>query len=72
MKLMDDYPERVVVSFAFWPFVSLLKSTLVRARAAPITHPRRHPSHSRYHSTSSTAPITFTAARPALRALCGW
>ena len=30
MKLMDDYPERVVVGFAFWPFVSLLNFTLVR------------------------------------------
>ena len=29
MKLMDDYPERVVVGFAFWPFVSLLNFTLV-------------------------------------------
>ena len=33
MKLMDDYPERVVVGFAFWPFVSLLNFTLVRPRA---------------------------------------
>ena len=32
MKLMDDYPERVVVGFAFWPFVSLLNFTLVRRR----------------------------------------
>ena len=35
MKLMDDYPERVVVGFAFWPFVSLLNFTLVRRRAVP-------------------------------------
>ena len=34
MKLMDDYPERVVVGFAFWPFVSLLNFTLVRQRAS--------------------------------------
>ena len=32
MKLMDDYPERVVVGFAFWPFVSLLNFTLVPRR----------------------------------------
>ena len=34
MKLMDDYPERVVVGFAFWPFVSLLNFTLVRPSAS--------------------------------------
>ena len=68
MKLIDDYPERVVVGFAFWPFVSLLNFTLVRPRASNNT-PRRfrtqratfHLTHSRHHSTTSTA------ARPTLQ-----
>ena len=45
MKLMDDYPERVVVGFAFWPFVSLLNFTLVRARAVPINLRHYHRLH---------------------------
>ena len=48
MKLMDDYPERVVVGFAFWPFVSLLNFTLVRRRAVPINL-RHHLHHLHHH-----------------------
>ena len=47
MKLMDDYPERVVVGFAFWPFVSLLNFTLVRRRAVP-SNLRHHFHHLRH------------------------
>ena len=60
MKLIDDYPERVVVGFAFWPFVSLLNFTLVRARAVPITH------RAAIHHTAATTPPAPLHQSPSL------
>ena len=60
MKLMDDYPERVVVGFAFWPFVSLLNFTLVRQRASNCeVATRAHACRSSSHrlAASSSLPL---------------